>query len=168
MKRLESDNNNKKSNLSVNLRKDLKDFVSPSDPIFTVGVAAQRVGVSEATLRLYDREGLVQPSKSRSGRRLYSVNDLLLVEKVRILIHGEGLNFAGVRAFFSTVPCWKVRHCPEAAKQTCSVYQGQLTPCWARDGDGHTKQRSGCENCDVYAAVAKIPPEKLGSLWDAL
>jgi MerR family transcriptional regulator/heat shock protein HspR len=147
-------------------RTDIRDFVSSSDPIFTVGVAAQRAGVSEATLRLYDREGLVQPSKSRSGRRLYSVNDLLLVERVRELIHEQGLNFAGIRAFYSCVPCWRVNSCPETAKKTCPVYQGRLSPCWTRNGDGNARQRNGCESCEVYSTVARISPEKLGSLWD--
>ena len=48
------------------------------------------------TLRKYDREGLVSPSRTQGSRRLYSEEDLERLQIVRRLSEDLGLNLSGV------------------------------------------------------------------------
>lgn len=59
--------------------------------------AAKMVGVPPTTLRAWEREGLVRPSRSRTGYRLYTVEDIQRLRLVRDLFQRDGLNAAGVR-----------------------------------------------------------------------
>jgi DNA-binding transcriptional MerR regulator len=58
-------------------------------------VAASLVGNAPQNLRLYEARGLVAPSRSEGGTRLYSENDL---ERLRVIAEllNDGLNLAGV------------------------------------------------------------------------
>jgi DNA-binding transcriptional MerR regulator len=58
---------------------------------------AEMLGVSASMLRVWERQGLVAPARSSAGFRIYSVEDIARLGRVRDLIRGEGLNVAGVR-----------------------------------------------------------------------
>ena len=49
-------------------------------PRYVISIAAQILGVHPQTLRLYEREGLVEPQRSGGKIRLYSERD---IERVR-------------------------------------------------------------------------------------
>ncbi|HEX9032716.1 MAG TPA: MerR family transcriptional regulator, partial [Streptosporangiaceae bacterium] len=59
-------------------------------------VAAELAGLHPQTLRIYEREGLLQPIRSQGGTRRYSRNDVLRLQEICALT-GEGLNMAGIR-----------------------------------------------------------------------
>jgi len=109
--------------------------------------------VSESTLRLYEREGLLISSRTSTGRRLYSLNDLKVVDCVRTLIREHGLNFAGVRALFSQIPCWDIKHCSEDQRARCERFKASLVPCWRVGGSGCQSTPEECKGCPVYAFV---------------
>jgi DNA-binding transcriptional MerR regulator len=69
----------------------------PDEPVYTIGVAARLLGVSPQTLRVIEREGLLEPYRTEANIRLYSENDLLLLRRIRNLISEEGVNLAGVK-----------------------------------------------------------------------
>ncbi len=46
---------------------------------------------------MIEREGLLDPHRTEANIRLYSENDLLLLQRIRTLISEEGVNFAGVK-----------------------------------------------------------------------
>ncbi|MCK4546549.1 MAG: MerR family transcriptional regulator [Candidatus Eisenbacteria sp.] len=125
------------------------------EPIMTIGVAAKRLGVSESTLRLYEREGLLISSRTSTGRRLYSLNDLKVVDVIRTLIRKHGLNFAGIRALVSKLPCWSIKNCSEEERAVCSKFKekGALTPCWRLGGTGCSATPEECKSCPVYAFI---------------
>lgn len=52
---------------------------------FTVGKFAKLTGVTERTLRYYDRRGLLRPEYSEQGHRLYTENDLFQLQKILTL-----------------------------------------------------------------------------------
>lgn len=53
---------------------------------FTVGKFAKLTGVTERTLRYYDRRGLLKPSKyNKQGHRLYTENDLFKLQNILTL-----------------------------------------------------------------------------------
>ncbi len=53
------------------------------------------------TLRLYEREGLLQPSRSRGNTRLYTDKDLKELEVILNLIRELGVNLAGVEVILN-------------------------------------------------------------------
>ncbi len=67
-----------------------------SQGVFAISVAAELAGVHPQTLRIYERQGLVQPARSDGGTRRYSGDD---VERLRLIaaLTGDGLNIAGVK-----------------------------------------------------------------------
>jgi MerR family transcriptional regulator/heat shock protein HspR len=67
----------------------------PSRGVYGISVAASLVGNAPQNLRLYEARGLVAPSRSEGGTRLYSENDL---ERLRVIAEllNDGLNLAGV------------------------------------------------------------------------
>ncbi|MBI5746754.1 MAG: helix-turn-helix transcriptional regulator [Nitrospirae bacterium] len=65
-------------------------------PLFTIGVAARLLGVHPQTLRLYEREGLISPSRTEGNTRLYSQRDIEDVRTIMHLTREVGVNLAGV------------------------------------------------------------------------
>jgi MerR family transcriptional regulator/heat shock protein HspR len=68
----------------------------PDSPRYMISVAADLVGMHPQTLRLYEAKGLVRPSRTPGGTRLYSENDLTRLNLIHKLTTELGLNLAGV------------------------------------------------------------------------
>ena len=64
-------------------------------PVYTIRIAAQLVGVHQQTLRTYEREGLLIPARSSGRQRLYSQADIERLLVIRRLIDELGVNLAG-------------------------------------------------------------------------
>lgn len=64
--------------------------------VYVISVAAELAGVHPQTLRIYERKGLVQPSRTGGGSRRYSDADIELLRRIQDLTN-EGLNLAGVK-----------------------------------------------------------------------
>ena len=62
-----------------------------------IGAAARMLGISEATLRMYERMGLVAPRRSEGGTRLYDEHALKRLMAVRALSEA-GLSLEDIRA----------------------------------------------------------------------
>jgi MerR family transcriptional regulator, heat shock protein HspR len=65
-------------------------------PRYMISVAAELVGMHPQTLRLYEAKGLVRPSRTPGGTRLYSDVDVERLRLVNRLTTELGLNLAGV------------------------------------------------------------------------
>lgn len=92
-------------------------------PVYQIGVAAQQVGLSARTLRIYEEEGLLRPArKPASEQRLYSDQDLIWIRCISELIHGHSLTTAGIRRLLDLIPCWEVKRCPDDVAQRCAPY----------------------------------------------
>jgi MerR family transcriptional regulator, heat shock protein HspR len=63
--------------------------------VYAISVAAELTGAGVQNLRVYERHGLVEPSRTEGGTRRYSEDDLARITRVLTLL-GEGLNLAGV------------------------------------------------------------------------
>lgn len=66
------------------------------DALYIISIAAKLAEMHPQTLRKYDREGLVSPSRTQGSRRLYSEEDLERLQIVRRLSEDLGLNLNGV------------------------------------------------------------------------
>lgn len=65
--------------------------------LVSIGEAAELVGVSRAMLRLWEREQLIRPTRSRGGHRLYSPEDISRMREIVRLRTEERLNAAAIR-----------------------------------------------------------------------
>lgn len=63
---------------------------------FTISAVAEEFDVHPQTLRLYEREGLLKPSRSEGNTRLYTDADLARLELILSLTRDLGVNLAGV------------------------------------------------------------------------
>jgi MerR family transcriptional regulator, heat shock protein HspR len=68
----------------------------PDRPRYMISVAADLVGMHPQTLRLYEAKGLVRPSRTPGGTRLYSDVDVERLRVIQRLTTEVGLNLAGV------------------------------------------------------------------------
>jgi DNA-binding transcriptional MerR regulator len=66
-------------------------------PIYTTGTAAEILGISPKTIIGYDREGLINISRTAKNRRKLSKNNLFNIMLVHYFINEQGLTFNGVR-----------------------------------------------------------------------
>jgi MerR family transcriptional regulator, heat shock protein HspR len=64
--------------------------------LFSISVAAELAGVHPQTLRIYEREGLLDPARTAGGTRRYSLSDLDRLREI-LTLTADGLNLAGVR-----------------------------------------------------------------------
>jgi MerR family transcriptional regulator/heat shock protein HspR len=64
--------------------------------VYVISVAAELAGVHPQTLRVYERRGLVDPSRTGGGNRRYSARDIEQLRRIGDLT-AAGLNLEGVR-----------------------------------------------------------------------
>ena len=63
---------------------------------YMISAVARRYDIHPQTLRLYEREGLLKPSRTEGNTRLYSDADLAQLETILTLTRELGVNLAGV------------------------------------------------------------------------
>lgn len=63
--------------------------------VYGIGVTADLVGTAIQNLRAYERAGLLMPSRTAGGNRLYSPDDVARLRRIQVLLK-QGLNLAGI------------------------------------------------------------------------
>jgi len=63
---------------------------------YMISAVAEKYGIHPQTLRMYEREGLIKPSRTEGNTRLYTDEDLERLEVVLELTRELGVNLAGV------------------------------------------------------------------------
>ncbi len=77
-------------------------FMTDKDKaVYMISVVARMLGVHPQTLRLYEREGFIRPSRTVGGVRLYSQDDVERIRLVMTLTRELGVNLAGVEVILS-------------------------------------------------------------------
>jgi MerR family transcriptional regulator/heat shock protein HspR len=64
--------------------------------LYIISVAAELAGVHPQTLRIYERKGLIEPSRTQGRSRRYSDRDISQLRRIQELTN-EGVSLAGVR-----------------------------------------------------------------------
>ena len=67
-----------------------------SKAAYMISAVAEQYQIHPQTLRLYEREGLLRPSRSDGNTRLYTDDDLERLEVILHLTRDLGVNLAGV------------------------------------------------------------------------
>ncbi len=125
-------------------------------PLYAIAVAAQQVGLSARTLRIYEQEGLIRPTR-RGEQRLYSDQDLVWIRCISELIHGHSLTTAGIRRLLDLIPCWEVKHCPEDISSRCAPFMN--IPDMAVRTPAHLlagQERAPAEQADLGKGAVEI------------
>ena len=68
-----------------------------SEPLYVISVASRLLQLHPQTLRKYEREGFVAPSRTTGNLRLYSSEDIDRLRQVKTLVEERGINLAGVQ-----------------------------------------------------------------------
>ncbi len=82
------------------MKREKKDKAGPRG-YYHISSVARMYRLHPQTLRLYEREGLLQPSRSEGNTRLYSEEDLRRLEVILNLIRDLGVNLAGVEVILN-------------------------------------------------------------------
>src|SRR4029077_7926048 len=74
----------------------VSDMKKTGKAYYMISAVAQKYNIHPQTLRLYEREGLLKPSRTDGNTRLYSEEDLEQLETILSLTRDLGVNLAGV------------------------------------------------------------------------
>jgi MerR family transcriptional regulator/heat shock protein HspR len=91
------------------------------EPVYTIGIVAKILKVCPATLRIWERKGLIKP-KRLGKNRFYSKCDIDRLEYIKELIQKKGINIQGVKNILSTTRCWELKKCKSKEREVCPVY----------------------------------------------
>ena len=68
----------------------------PGKAYYMISAVAQKYNIHPQTLRLYEREGLLKPSRTEGNTRLYTEDDLKRLEVILSLARELGVNISGI------------------------------------------------------------------------
>src|SRR5512145_360150 len=115
---------------------------------YMISVVSKAYGIHPQTLRLYEREGLLTPSRTDGNTRLYSEEDLRQLEVILNLTRDLGVNLAGVEIVLN------MRRKMEQMQQEVSEFVG-----WVRQELARAAQDGWQER--LQQALVRLPPTPL-------
>ena len=119
-----------------------------------ISAVAEQYGIHPQTLRLYEREGLLQPSRSDGNTRLYTDQDLERLELILKLTRDLGVNLAGVEIILN------MRAKMEAMQNEIGQFVASLNrELAARTAPPQTEQEHS------LIPVVKVPSPKKAANW---
>ena len=65
-------------------------------PLYMIGVVAEMLKLHPQTLRMYEKKGLIRPSRTEGRTRMYSSEDVEEIARVIRLARDLGVNLAGI------------------------------------------------------------------------
>lgn len=95
-----------------------------NEPLYVISVAARLLELHPQTLRKYEREGFVSPSRTTGNLRLYSADDLERLRQVKYLVEGRGINLSGVQLAMEV--SWRLQRLREELQQISKRNSGGL------------------------------------------
>lgn len=63
---------------------------------YSISAVSKMFSVHQQTIRLYEKEGLIQPKRSDGNTRMFGEDDVEKLEEIIYLTHQLGINLAGV------------------------------------------------------------------------
>jgi len=112
---------------------------------YMISVVAKSYGIHPQTLRLYEREGLLKPSRTEGNTRLYSDEDLRQLEVILNLTRDLGVNLAGVEIVLN------MRRKMEQMQREMNDFISQVKDELARGNEPGWQQK-------LEQALVKLPP----------
>ncbi len=128
----------------------MQTIIDIKTPIYPIRTAAKLLGISIHTLRMYEKEGLIIPSKTDGNQRIYAENDLERLRCIRKAINESKISINGIKTIYSLIPCWEVVKCSDEDKKNCDAFKGHQQPCWTFDHPKTFCENKECKSCEVY------------------
>lgn len=129
----------------------IKENINPSNtPVYSIGSASRLLNLSVHTLRMYERENLIIPYKSKNSHRLYSESDIERLRCIQDAIKNWKLSIPAIKMIYSMIPCWSIIKCSEQDRKNCSAYNSHSSPCWSFKHKNNICEKLNCRNCIVY------------------
>lgn len=94
-------------------------------PVFRIGDAARLIGVTPATLRNWEKAGLIRLSPREGKNRLYTQADVEQLSRIKYLISVKGFNIAGLREYLASQGETPLQDPPKRGRQDPGVVLGQ-------------------------------------------
>lgn len=69
-------------------------------PVYSMGVAERLTGLTARQIRYWEQNGLLAPSRTKGGQRMYTEGDILKLKEVKRLM-GEGMTLERVKAYYA-------------------------------------------------------------------
>lgn len=117
---------------------------------YSIGEAAEKVGLSVQMIRLYEAEGLIIPFKKSSLHRLYTEEDIERIRCIRRMINEEKISITGIKRIMAMIPCWIIKKCNREISSKCDAFKNYLQPCWVTKTKIENFNKNICRNCPVY------------------
>lgn len=73
------------------------------DGFVMISIVSERYNIHPQTLRMYEREGLIKPTRTGGNTRLYGPDQLRRLELILRLTRDLGVNLAGVEVILSII-----------------------------------------------------------------
>jgi len=128
---------------------------TPGEPLpggsgrqYMISVVAKSYGIHPQTLRLYEREGLLKPSRTEGNTRLYSEDDRRQLEVILNLTRELGVNLAGVEIILNMRA--KMERMQDEVNEFVS---------WVREELGQAAREGWQER--LQKALVRLPPQPL-------
>jgi len=102
-----------------------KEINNPETPLFPIGVVAELLQVTDQTLRVYEKSGIIKPSR-RNKDRYYSANDIVWLKCIRRFLKEDGLNLKGIGKLMQFVPCYDISPCEGCVN--CTAHLKRCVP----------------------------------------
>jgi len=115
---------------------------------YMISIVSKAYGIHPQTLRLYEREGLLKPSRTEGNTRLYSDADLRQLEVILNLTRDLGVNLAGVEIVLN------MRRKMEQMQEEVSEFVA-----WVRQELARAAQEGWQER--LQQALVRLPPTPL-------
>lgn len=129
---------------------DLTESIDLHEPVFSIGIIASKLNIAVQTVRLYEKEGLIIPYKTTTGRRFYSLHDLERLRCIRTMITEKGVNLQGIKRLMALIPCWEFKGGLDEQCLKCPAYFEANGPCWSLSNVGTKCKLADCRSCHVY------------------
>ncbi|HEX9708521.1 MAG TPA: helix-turn-helix transcriptional regulator [Candidatus Thermoplasmatota archaeon] len=121
-------------------------------PLYLIGVVADMLRIHPQTLRLYERQGLIRPSRTVGRTRMYSAEDVEDIRRILRLTRDLGVNLAGVEIILKMRRQMLMMQ-EELEELTSHVHQQGGAPPRSRAGEGSGLVRvadRGLRKIDVF------------------
>ena len=117
-------------------------------PLYSIGVVSELLDVPPETIRVWEKSGVVQPPQRRSGKRIFSENDLNRLQFVRSLA-SEGLTPRAIRYYLRLYPCWWTDGCHGCIHNSEQI--ASTKPCWQEPGTycQMANSEDPCASCHI-------------------
>jgi MerR family transcriptional regulator/heat shock protein HspR len=126
---------------------------------YMISAVALKYNIHPQTLRLYEREGLLKPSRTEGNTRLYSDEDLQELERILALTRDLGVNLAGVEIILN------MRRKMEGMQREVNEFMQYVKGELAR-GLGDWEQRLNTALVPTSSIERPAPPDTHADLTD--